>query len=231
MNELLIPELHRLVPPAERYLLSLPAARLAMRAADPRGERVALLGIGMVEKWAPDDLRRKGEIEVRMTAYGATPQEAAAYALRRLARRGITPSEIRLARNAVVNNGLIDYNGGLTGVSAPTVYSNANAKIAVGDTAGATVLTDVDLHAAAAAGNRRIEAMDATFPTVATGIATWRSTYATGVANFAWQEWAVTNTGAVGFGALTRILNRAASSLGTKTSAQSWQFTVTITLA
>lgn len=232
MNDLVIPaELHGLVPPAERYLMSLPAARRAMRAEDPRGDRVALLGIGMLTKWAPDDLRRKTEYEFTMASYGATPAEAAVHALRDLARRGIRPTGIRLSRNAVVNNGLTDYNGGLTGVSAPTVYSNANAKIGVGDTAGATVLTDVDLHAAVNAANRYIMSMDATYPTVAVGVATWRATFATGNANFAWAEWVVTNTGAVGAGALTRILNRAAAALGTKTAAQSWQFTVTITLA
>jgi hypothetical protein len=68
--------------------------------------------------------------------------------------------------------------------------------------------------------------MDATYPTVANGVYTFRSTFATTDANFAWQEWAVFNASSTG-----RMLNRAVSSLGTKTSAQSWQLTVTITIS
>jgi hypothetical protein len=73
--------------------------------------------------------------------------------------------------------------------------------------------------------------MDATYPTVANGVVTFRSTFLAANANFAWQEWVVTNGGAVGSAALTRILNRAVASLGTKPSSQAWQFTATITLA
>ena len=61
---------------------------------------------------------------------------------------------------------------------------------------------------------------------VANGVYTFRSTFATTDANFAWAEWAVFNAAAAG-----RMLNRAVSALGTKTSAQSWQLTVTITIA
>jgi hypothetical protein len=67
--------------------------------------------------------------------------------------------------------------------------------------------------------------MDATYPQVSTNVITFRSTFATGDANFAWQEWGVFNASSAG-----TMLNRKVESLGTKTSAQTWQFTVTITL-
>jgi hypothetical protein len=55
---------------------------------------------------------------------------------------------------------------------------------------------------------------------------TFRSTFATSEANWAWQEWGVFNAFSSG-----TMMSRKVESLGTKTSAQSWQLTVTITLA
>jgi hypothetical protein len=46
------------------------------------------------------------------------------------------------------------------------------------------------------------------------------------VANVAWQEWGLFNNTTSG----GTMLNRKVESLGTKTEAQTWQFTCTITL-
>jgi hypothetical protein len=214
MNHLPIPRgagLEALIPARDRALLQLP------------DERVRIIGIGMVEKWAPDGLARKTDLEFDMVARGATPQEAATRALADLAKRGIVPTEIRLSRNILVNTGLTDYNNGLTTAGLATPYSNANANLGVGDSSTAAAVGQTDLQAAS---NKLRKAMDATYPTVSNGVATFRATFATSDANFAWQEWAVFNASSTG-----RMLNRAVSSLGTKTSAQSWQLTVTITLA
>lgn len=104
-----------------------------------------------------------------------------------------------------------------------TAYTNATAHIGVGDSTTAFVATQTDLVAGA---NKLRKAMDATYPQVATNVLTFRSTFATGDANFAWQEWGVFNAASAG-----TMLNRKVESLGTKTSAQTWQFTVTITLS
>lgn len=147
------------------------------------------------------------------------------------AKLGARPESTQFSENAVVNNGLTDINNGWITSGLATPYTNANMKIGVGDTTGATVLSDVDLHAAANAANRWTQAVDATYPTVALGVVTSRATFATGNANFHWFEWVISNGSLVGATALTRILNRAATDLLTKTSAQAWQFTPTITLA
>jgi hypothetical protein len=68
--------------------------------------------------------------------------------------------------------------------------------------------------------------MDATYPQVAANVLTFRSTFGTSEAHFAWQEWGVFNASTGG-----TMMNRKVESLGTKTSSQSWQITVTITLA
>lgn len=196
-------------------------------------EKVNLHFVGRVEKWNPAKLEEKFNAEFKLVSYGATPMEAARLALQELAKRGIKPEGVRLSLNGATNQGMSDYNGGLTGIgSLPSpVYSNANAKIGVGDSATAFAVTQTDLQAIVNAANRRIDAMDATFPTVSNGLLTFRSTFLAANANFAWQEWVVTNSGAVGSGSLTRIVNRAVASLGTKPSSQAWQFTATLTLA
>lgn len=200
-----------LVPQGERSLLELPR------------ERARVVGIGTVEKWDPADLAQKTAIELDIIAGGRNAQEAAAIALAELERIGIVPKEIRVSRNLLVNTGLTDIGNGLTSAGLATPYTNANANIGVGDSSTAAAVSQTDLQAAS---NKLRKAMDATFPTVANGVYTFRSTFGTSDANFAWAEWAVFNASATG-----RMLNRAVSALGTKTSAQSWQLTVTITIA
>lgn len=204
-------QLRDLVPASERFIADLPI------------ERARVFGIGMLEKWDPRHLEQKREIEIDLVAHGATPRDAAASALELLAARGIAPTEIRLSRNLLVNTGLTDIGNGLTSAGLATPYTNANANIGVGDSSTAAATSQTDLQAAS---NKLRKAMDATYPTVSNGVYTFRSTFATSDANFAWAEWAVFNASSTG-----RMLNRAVASLGTKTSAQSWQFTVTITIS
>ena len=102
-----------------------------------------------------------------------------------------------------------------------TAFNNANAYIGVGDSTTAFAVGQTDLQAAS---NKLRKAMDATYPSGGSNVITFRSTFATGDANFAWQEWAVFNASSAG-----TMLNRKVESLGTKTNTQTWQFTVTLT--
>ena len=108
-----------------------------------------------------------------------------------------------------------------TTAAASTPFNNANSYIGVGDSTTAHAVGQTDLQAAT---NKLRKAMDATYPTTATNVLTFRSTFATTDANFAWQEWGVFNASSAG-----TMLNRKVESLGTKTSTQTWQFTVTLT--
>jgi hypothetical protein len=105
--------------------------------------------------------------------------------------------------------------------AAATPFNNANSYIGVGDSTTAFAVSQTDLVAAT---NKLRKAMDSTYPQGASNVITWRSTFATGDANYAWQEWGVFNASSSG-----TMLNRKVESLGTKTSAQTWQFTVTLT--
>ena len=103
-----------------------------------------------------------------------------------------------------------------------TSFANANARIGVGDSSIVFGASQTDLQAST---NKLRKAMEAAYPTRASNALTFRSIFGTSEANFAWNEWGVFNAASAG-----TMLNRIVASLGTKTSAQSWQFTVTVTV-
>lgn len=105
---------------------------------------------------------------------------------------------------------------------AVTGFNNANAYLGVGDSTTAFSAAHTDLQAAT---NKLRKAMDATYPQRSTNVLTFRSTFATGDANFAWEEVGVFNASSAGV-----MLSRKVESLGTKTSAQSWELTATVTV-
>lgn len=116
----------------------------------------------------------------------------------------------------------------IDGAGATTPFNNTNAFLGVGNGNTPALATHTDLQGV----STHREAMDATFPTHTDGTGTsanaqctWKSTYETGDANFAWLEWGIFNASTAG-----RMLNRKVTSLGTKTSADTWSLTVTITL-
>lgn len=112
----------------------------------------------------------------------------------------------------------------LINASGFTFYNNANAHLGVGNGTTAFSAAHTDLQGA----SKTRKAMDATYPTDPPSPAnrwTFRSTFATGDANYAWEEWAVFNASTSG-----TMLSRKVENLGTKTSAATWQLTVTIDL-
>jgi hypothetical protein len=104
---------------------------------------------------------------------------------------------------------------------AVTPFNAANAYLGVGDSSTAFDKSQTDLLGT----NKLRKGMETNYPTRATNVLTFRSLFGTGDANWAWNEWGVFNAASVG-----TMLSRLVESLGTKTSAQSWQLTVTITV-
>ena len=121
-----------------------------------------------------------------------------------------------------MTNAFRDYIATAVNGEAVTAFSNANAYIGAGDSTTAFDAGQTDLQATT---NKLRKAMDATYPQRSGNVLTFRSTFATGEANWAWQEWAIFNASTAGV-----MMQRKVESLGTKTSAQSWQMTATITL-
>lgn len=122
----------------------------------------------------------------------------------------------------LTNAGRDEMIDGITGGSV-TTFDNTNSYIGVGDSSTAFSAAHTDLQAAT---NKLRKAQDATYPQRSTNVLTFRSTFGTGDANFAWNEWGVFNASSAGV-----MLTRKVESLGTKPSSQTWQFTATLTVA
>lgn len=110
----------------------------------------------------------------------------------------------------------------ITGGSSYTKFTNAAAHIGVGNSATAYAATQTDLIGA----SKFRQPMEATYPSRAANVLTFRSLFATGDANFAWDEWGIFNASAA-----SQMLSRKVEALGTKTSAVTRQVTATITIA
>jgi hypothetical protein len=123
---------------------------------------------------------------------------------------------------ALTNGGIAIMAQDLIGESI-TEYNNGNAHIGVGDSTTAFAASQTDLQAAT---NKVRKGMDATYPSRAAAVVTMRSTFLTGEANWVWNEWGIFNHVTAG-----TMLSRKVESLGTKTSAQSWQITATLTFS
>lgn len=126
--------------------------------------------------------------------------------------------------NAYVNAGaqiVLDLMAGIS-PGGSGAYNSANARLGVGDSNTATTAVMTDLQAAS---NKLRKAMDATFPSRSGQVLSYRSTFGSTDANFAWQEAAIFNHASAG-----EMLCRGVQSMGTKASGTIWVLTYTITL-
>jgi hypothetical protein len=105
-----------------------------------------------------------------------------------------------------------------------TPWNNANAYVGVGDSTATAVATQTNLQAST---NKFYNPVDSGYPTYGSSqYATWRSTFASGNANYAWNEIIVGNGSSGG-----TVLNRLVQSMGTKASGTSWVATLQIALS
>jgi hypothetical protein len=103
---------------------------------------------------------------------------------------------------------------------SPTFFSSGvNAYLGVGSGTTAFAIGQTDLITPAGTNPRKVATV-----TRASGVLTFVASYATGDANIAWEEIGIFNASSGG-----TMLARKVESLGTKTSAQVWQLTVTAT--
>jgi hypothetical protein len=106
--------------------------------------------------------------------------------------------------------------------AAGTVFDNTNGYIGIGDSATAAAVGQTDLQAAS---NKTRVVMDATFPSRSGQVMTFKATFGTGVANYAWNEIGLFNAAAAG-----SMFSRAlVSSPFTKTAGLSIVATYTLT--
>jgi len=129
---------------------------------------------------------------------------------------------VDVSGNGLLNEGINNMWTLICGGSA-TAYDNTYARIGVGDSDTAHAASQTELQAET---NKVYAAMEEGFPTYGTSQkATFKSSYGTDTANFAWKEWSIDN------GSVASLnMNRKVEALGTKASG-TWTLTVEISLS
>jgi hypothetical protein len=126
--------------------------------------------------------------------------------------------------NLLLNEGIGEALDLLAGTGSPTAYSNANAYLGVGDSNTAASASQTALQAAT---NKTYKAMASTYPSRASQTTTWRAVFASGDANYSWQEFTIINASSD----TGKNLNRKVSDQGTKASGQTWTLDMTLVLS
>jgi hypothetical protein len=125
--------------------------------------------------------------------------------------------------NCLLNTGIDEIWELVTGAvsGASHIFDNAAAQIGVGDSNTAADATQTDLQAAT---NKTYKGMESGYPTSTSQKATFKASFGSSEANYAWEEWVVKqSTSAI-------CLNRKVESLGTK-STGTWTLEVEISLS
>jgi hypothetical protein len=125
--------------------------------------------------------------------------------------------------NLCLNSGIQAFEGLLSGISSPTAWNNAHAYLGVGDSTTAAAATQTDLQAST---NYTYVGMVASYPSQSGQTITWQASFGSGSANYAWNEFVVSNASSKGSGT---CINRLVSAQGTKTSGQTWVLSLSIT--
>jgi len=130
---------------------------------------------------------------------------------------------IHQEHNCLLNSGINEMWDLITGEvsGASHIYDNAAAQIGVGDDDTAADPAQTDLQAGS---NKTYKAMEGGYPTSTSQKATFKSSFGSSDANYAWKEWVVKQSTS------TICLNRKVESLGTKSSG-TWTLEVDITLS
>lgn len=130
---------------------------------------------------------------------------------------------LQTGRNCI--SALLISTGVGTGTARP--YNSTGAYFVVGNSTATHATNQTWMQGASST----MTDMDSTYPQRATNVLSFRSTFSTEEANFAWNEWGIWNSTST-TDANANMLNRKVEdpSLGTKTSAQSWQITAEITI-
>ena len=137
---------------------------------------------------------------------------------------GRSYSESVIDGNLLLNEGIAELWDLACGLGSPTAFSNANARIGVGDSNTAESAAHTGLQASS---NKLYKAMESGYPQRSGQTVTWRAVFGSSDANFAWNEFTVAN----GNSDASKNLNRKVSAQGTKASGQTWTVDVAITLS
>jgi len=172
-------------------------------------EKIQENSIWKIRRWASESDRLAGKIYSRKEA---------------LKLFGID-QETKFKGNLLLNEGINELFTLICGTGA-VKWDNGNAYLGVGDSNTSESASQTGLQAAT---NKLYKAMDTSYPTYGTSQkGTWKSTFGSADANFGWNEFSVSNTSGGDSG---KNLNRKVSAQGTKTSGQTWELTLEVSLS
>jgi len=125
--------------------------------------------------------------------------------------------------NCLLNTGIDEMWDLITGAvsGADHIFDNSHAQIGVGDSSTAADASQTDLQAAT---NKTYKGMETGYPTSTSQKATFKASFGSTEANYAWNEWVVKQSTS------GKCLNRKVENLGTKSSG-TWTLEVSITLS
>jgi hypothetical protein len=126
--------------------------------------------------------------------------------------------------NLALNEGLGELIDLICGLGTPTKYDSVNARLGVGDNNTSAAATQTGLQATT---NKTYKAMDASYPQRTNQTVEWRATFGTSDANYAWEEYTVTNASDDS----GKNLNRKTASKGTKVAGETWTLSLQITFS
>jgi len=132
------------------------------------------------------------------------------------------PQFTKIEGNVLCNEGINEIWKLICGTGG-TQYNNSNANLIVGTGTGSASASDTE--STFTSGVKKT--MESGYPTYGSSQkATWKASYGSSDANQAWNEFGVLNAASSG-----KLLNRKVSSQGTKSSGQTWELTLEITLS
>lgn len=133
------------------------------------------------------------------------------------------PDEIsEFEDNVFLDEGIGAIWDAITGLSSPTVFSEANTYLGVGD----GTATEDSTHTGLQGANTSYISVDAGYPSRSGTTVTWRATFTGTDANFDWKEFTVAN----GSSDAAININRKQSGQGTKSSGSTWELEVQLTI-
>lgn len=143
---------------------------------------------------------------------------------------GASPFEVVTGEhNLLLNAGITRLLNLLSAQGGTQAYDATHSRIGVGDDATAAVASQTDLQAAAGSTHRQFKLVSSG-PTVSGQTTTWVATFASGEAQFHWQEFGLDVGTADSTTVVAPMLNRKVADNGTKAAAV-WVFTMTLTIS
>jgi len=127
-----------------------------------------------------------------------------------------------IEENVALNVGLQYLIDCICGIGTTTKWDNSNARLGVGSDSTAADPSQTDLIDP----TPTWKSMDTGYPSRSNQTAEWRSTFGSGDANEAWNEFAVDNGASA-----HKLLNRKVESKGTKQSGETWTMSLKITFS